>query len=149
MSTATPLSERLPAALTDLSELYLLAVLETDEGDGYSVTVRSLRDRTVTCRCPILIGSSGSSIAAGDEEAASVAMQGMKVYVSPGYGGGVFVVANEGAPEECAKVWRGTFDEGEGGRARCVFRRSRRVRTAVLPWHLNCVIVRFTDGHIP
>lgn len=51
---------------------------------------------------------------------AGMRRQGMKAYVSPGYGGGVFVVAAEGGEAGaeageaiCARIWRGTFDEGD------------------------------------
>lgn len=99
----------------DLTDIYLLTVSGTvhpDSGGGQLLSIRSLGDRSVTFRCPL---KSSDADADADAEAARVVAsnQGAKVYVSPGYGGGVFVVAVEGGALECAEVWRGTFDEGD------------------------------------
>lgn len=107
-STAAPLSKSIPKAPVDLVGLYLLAVLETDEGGNAPVvSIRALRDRDATCRC-LLIGM-------GEE------VHGARVYVSPGYGGGVFVVAADGGGGTCAKIWRGTFDEGDRPLTSCTW----------------------------
>ncbi|CAM9724069.1 unnamed protein product [Ectocarpus sp. 6 AP-2014] len=108
-STATSLSKSLPEAPGDLTDVHLLVVLGANSqssGDGPVLSIRSLRDRSVTCRCPL----SSSSDDVG--EAGAVARQpGTRVYASPGYGGGVFVVAAEGGSGGCARIWRGSFDE--------------------------------------
>lgn len=110
-STAAPLSQRLPKPPADLTDIYLLTVLGADGaagGGGPLLSIRSLSDRSVTSRCPLKYPDADA------KEARVVASKrGAKVYVSPGYGGGVFVVAVEGGDGECAKVWRGTFDEGD------------------------------------
>lgn len=113
-STApTPPSARLPKPPADLAHLYLLALLEgklkskeiSEKVPRFFVSIRSLSDRNVCCRCPLPmdVGSDGD-----DKNT------GIKIYVSPGYGGGVFVVANPsfGVGGVCARIWRGTFDEG-------------------------------------
>lgn len=68
----------------------------------------------MSCRCP-LTSATADGDDDGHEKAAVLAenKRGMKVYASPGYGGGVFAVAAERRPGECARVWRGTFDEGD------------------------------------
>lgn len=89
--------------------MYLLAVLEADgDGNGPVVTVRSLSDRTNTSRCRV---NSTECCDEGDGEA--VETRGMRVYVSPGYSGGVFVVAARAGAGACAKIWRGAFNEGD------------------------------------
>lgn len=89
--------------------MYLLAVLEADgDGNGPVVTVRSLSDRTNTFRCRV-----NSSECRDDGDGEAVEIRGMRVHVSPGYGGGVFVVAARAGAGACAKIWRGVFDEGD------------------------------------
>lgn len=87
--------------------LHLVTVLATDgDGPGPVVTVRSLRDRTLTCRRAL-------NTTASDGKEAGVAANRVKVYASPGYAGsGVFVVAAGGGEGECAIIWRAAFDEG-------------------------------------
>ena len=62
------------------------------------------------CRCPLSFADDEDNREAGCRSASA---QGVKVYASPGYGGGVFAVAAGGGKGECAKVWRGNFDEGD------------------------------------
>lgn len=114
-STASPLSQRLPEPPPDLTNIYLLTVLGAGGGGGARgpiLSIRSLSDRSVSCRCPLAFADDENG---DDEEAGRLAASnpGMKVYASPGYGGGVFAVASGGGRGECAKVWRGTFDEGD------------------------------------
>lgn len=118
-STASPLSQRLPEPPTDLTDIYLLTVLGTDGeagGGGALLSIRSLCDRSVSCRCPLTSADDDDDDDGDDnnETCLGANKRGVKVYASPGYGGGVFAVAAEGGQGECAKVWRGTFDEGDG-----------------------------------
>lgn len=92
----------------DLAELYLLAVLETEEGGSSPVIrIQSLRDRSVKSRC-------GLDLAYGSREASLGGKStNVHVHVSPGSGGGTFVVVTDGGAEACAVARRGTFDEGD------------------------------------
>lgn len=105
-STAPPLRISDPPA--DLAELYLLAVLETDEGGGSPViTVQSLRDRSVESRCRLDLADGSNEASLGGQST------NVRVHVSPGSGGGAFVVVTDGGAEACAIARRGTFDEGD------------------------------------
>lgn len=109
-STAASLSNPPPKAPEDLTDVYLLVVLGANaqsSGNGPVLSIRSLRDRSVTFRCPL-----SSSLDDVGETGAVARQPGTRVYASPGYGGGAFVVAADGGSGECAKIWRGTFDEG-------------------------------------
>lgn len=107
-STSSPLSKDLPKAPPDLEGLFILEVLETDEDDGdLAVAVRPVLDRDITCRCSLRSADDGV-------QRADLEIRRTKVLASPNYGGGNFVVAAEGRKEECATIWRGKFDEGDG-----------------------------------
>ena len=140
-STAPPLSQRLPEPPADLADIYLLTVLGAGAGAdarGPVLSIRSLSDRSVTCRFPLACADDGN----GDEAAGLAATNRgvLKVYAAPGYGGGVFAVAAEAERGECARVRRGTFDEGDwSGLSRVVFVSGRDLAARVRP---ACVSVR-------
>lgn len=101
-----PVSPKLPKAPADLAQEYLLVVQGSIEENGEArvVTVRSLSDRRVSFECPVTEHTTGR-----DKK------NRMRVYVSPGYSGGVFVVAlaDDEDTRTCATIWRGSFDEGK------------------------------------
>ncbi|CAM9148095.1 unnamed protein product [Hapterophycus canaliculatus] len=112
-STSSPLSQNLPEPPADLKGLYLLTLLGATDGSpggsGPFVSIQSLGDESVACRCLL--------VSPGDDEGneggvARKGKEGERIYASPGYGGGAFVAAAKGEDGECARVWRGSFDEG-------------------------------------
>ncbi len=138
-STATPLSQRLPKPPADLADVYLLTVLGADAGGGDpgssdhpSLSIRSLGDRNVASRCPI--PPAAANVEDGAKSPVVRSRRGARVYAPPGYGGGVFVVAAEGGRAECARVWRGTFDEGNMGFGALFSRSSLAVLVVCVEW---------------
>lgn len=84
---------------------------------AYAVRIRSLGDEG---------NGNGNSSGRGarwhhcplpQDDAKMGKLTGAKAYTSPGYGGGVFIVAatEDEDDQACARVWRGSFDEGDGG----------------------------------
>lgn len=111
MSTFSPHTPKPPA---DLKGLYLLTLLgandQTPSDSGPLVSIQSLRDESVASRCPLALPEGDEGKEGG---VAGKKLKGGRVYVSPGYGGGAFVAAAAGGDGECARVWRGSFDEGD------------------------------------
>ncbi|CAM9135444.1 unnamed protein product [Scytosiphon promiscuus] len=112
-STTSTFSPNLPKPPADLEGLYILMLLgatdETPGGNGPVVSIQSLRDKNLACRCPLESPEDGNR---QEEGVMGRKLKGGRLYVSPGYGGGAFVAAAEGGDGECARVWRGSFNEG-------------------------------------